>query len=119
MECAYTYEVYQGEDRVDLPFFLRDSLTGTYIDISTATEIVVLARHKTTGLVSFSLSGGEITPVVGTPGKFLLTIPDAKSIDLRLGDLTLEVQVDFGVHPGGIRRVGQLPKAIKVLSRLS
>ena len=113
------YEVYQGEDRTALPFFIRDSLTNVYMDLSTATEITVNAKHKTSGLVSFTLTGGEISVVGGTDGKFLLDISDTKSDLLKLGEIDLEVVVDTGAHPGGIRRVGRLTKALKVLARLS
>lgn len=85
----------QGEDR-DLFFGVKDKEEQVFLDISLASEITVTAPSTTVGVpVVFKLTDGEIVITDGTKGKFKVEASDAKTLLLKLGELSLEITIDW------------------------
>ena len=116
-----TVTIVQGEDRT-LNFQIKeiDSLdVTTYMDLTGATEIELRLSNATTGYVSFTLSGGEVTVLDAKNGSFKVRMSDTKTALLKVAsNQNAEVIVDIGAPTAGERRIAQLFKVITVVKRL-
>ena len=104
----------QGEDR-ELFFGVKDVAEGVYINLTGATEISVSIPSTTSGVpVVFLLTATEVVVTDATKGKFKVVASDAKTILAKLGEVSVEIVMDWGTT----RRIAQLDKAIVVKKRL-
>lgn len=109
--------VVQGEDRT-INVTATDSIDKTPVNLTGVTEISASFANATTGAVVFTKTGSEITITDAIRGKFTIVMSDAKTINLKTGDLTMELIIDWGAPFGGLRRIKQVEKAITVKKKI-
>lgn len=108
--------IVQGEDR-ELFFGLKDPEKEVFIDLTGVTEMEFLVAAAAGGTVSFTMGASEITITSATEGKFQLNASDVKTALMKVGELNVEVLVDWAAPTAGTRRIAQAEKAITVKKR--
>lgn len=103
--------IYQGEDK-DLNVFVKEE-SGKAYDLTGYTEITAVFKG-TSGDITLTQTGGDITVNSAEGGDITITISDTNTALLITGTASFELLIDVGA----VRRIAQYLKVLSVVARL-
>ena len=115
MSCSTVINMFQGEKR-QANFTITDVTNEQPVNLTGISEITVAVPQVNSGIVTFTMTAVEIVVTDAAKGKFQLTISAAKSALFKVGTLTIQVKLDFGLSD---IRVKQIAGAVVVAKQLS
>jgi hypothetical protein len=110
-------KIIKGEDKV-ITIQLSDPKTKDFIDITSATEIIVLFLNQDDTVLQKKLSLSQVVLLSGVAGKFQVILPLADTLLMKATPTDGQSDVEVRLTIAGKLTIVELPDSIVVTPKL-